>query len=87
MAFRLRWYFKVNLRELVYLCELRTTPQAHPNYRHLAQQMWRLVVGVHPTLGACGQFVDMSTPQALTRLGSEAAIDRKLSKLKDASLS
>jgi thymidylate synthase ThyX len=81
MAFRLRWYFKVNLRELIYLCELRTTSQAHPNYRHLAQQMWRQVCAIHPRLAACGKFVDLSAGTDLTRRSSEVAIDRKLSTL------
>lgn len=81
MAFRLRWYFKLNLRELIYLCELRTTPQAHPNYRYLAQQMWLGVLAVHPTLAAAGRFISLDDPQALARRQSESAIDRKLASL------
>src|SRR6266852_7525640 len=30
LAYRVRWFFRVNLRELYHLCELRTTPQGHP---------------------------------------------------------
>ena len=81
MAFRLRWYFKVSLRELVYLCELRTTTQAHPNYRWLAQRMWQHVLTVHPRLASCGQFIDLASGSELARRQSETAIARKLSSL------
>jgi thymidylate synthase ThyX len=80
MACRIRWYFKLSLRELVYLCELRTTAQAHPNYRHLAQQMWSQVVTAHPRLAACGTFIDFGGGDSLARRASEAAIDRKLAR-------
>ncbi|GAC1684259.1 MAG: FAD-dependent thymidylate synthase [Candidatus Dormibacteraceae bacterium] len=48
LAFRVRWYFRMNLREVYHLCELRTTPQGHPDYRWVAQEMFRRVAEVHP---------------------------------------
>jgi len=39
MAYNIRWYFHVNLRSLQWLCELRSSPQGHPAYRKVAQQM------------------------------------------------
>ena len=38
-AYKIRWYMKMNLREAVHLCELRTMPQGHPDYRFIAQEM------------------------------------------------
>ena len=38
-AYKIRWYMKMNLREAVHMCELRTMPQGHPDYRFIAQEM------------------------------------------------
>ena len=81
LAFRLRWYFRVNLRELYHLCELRTTPQGHPDYRWVAQEMFRLVSEVHPRLARYAQFVDMGPGDELERRRSERRIDEKLGAL------
>src|SRR5207247_10282338 len=51
LAFHVRWYFRANLREIYHLCELRTTPQGHPDYRWVAQEMFRLIAELHPRLG------------------------------------
>ena len=81
LAFRLRWYFRVNLREIYHLCELRTTPQGHPDYRWVAQEMFRLVKEVHPRLASYARFVDMGPGDELERRKSERRIDEKLSAL------
>ena len=81
-AFRLRWYFQANLREVFHLCELRTTPQGHPDYRHVAQEMFRRVQEVHPRLAAYARFVDLSPGDELERRASERRIDEKLAGLK-----
>jgi thymidylate synthase ThyX len=81
-AFRLRWYFQANLREVFHLCELRTTPQGHPDYRHVAQEMFRRVQEVHPRLAAYARFVDLSPGDELERRASERRIDEKLASLK-----
>ena len=78
LAFRLRWYFRVNLREIYHLCELRTTPQGHPDYRWAAQEMFRLVAAVHPRLARYAKFVDMGPGDELERRRSERRIDEKL---------
>ncbi len=69
-GYRLRWYFTINLRALVWLCELRTTAHGHPNYRRVAQGMYSEVKNVHPRLSKCFKFVDMNN-YALGRLDSE----------------
>jgi thymidylate synthase ThyX len=81
LAFRLRWYFRVNLREIYHLCELRTTPQGHPDYRWVAQEMFKLVAEVHPRLARYARFVDMGPGDELERRGSERRIDEKLNAL------
>ena len=81
IAFRVRWYFRVNLREIYHLCELRTTPQGHPDYRWVAQEMFRLVGEAHPRLARYARFVDMGPGDELERRQSERRLDEKLSAL------
>ena len=80
-SFRIRYYIKMNLREVYHLTELRSQKQGHPDYRKIAQQMKALVDGVHPTLTRYMQ-VDMNE-YALARLESEKRIDNKMAKLKE----
>jgi thymidylate synthase ThyX len=81
LAFHVRWYFRANLREIYHLCELRTTPQGHPDYRWVAQEMFRLVSEVHPRLARYATFVDMGPGDELERRRSERRIDERLSAL------
>jgi len=81
LAFHVRWYFRANLREVYHLCELRTTPQGHPDYRWVAQQMFLRVQEVHPRLAGYARFVDLSERDELERRASERRIDEKLSAL------
>jgi thymidylate synthase ThyX len=81
LAFRIRWYFRANLREVYHLCELRTTPQGHPDYRLVAQEMFRRVAEVHPRLARYAGFVDLGPGDELERRRSERRIDEKLSAL------
>jgi thymidylate synthase ThyX len=69
-AFRVRWYVTLNLREAVHVCELRSMPQGHPDYRLVVQEMWRRIEEVHPGLAAWGGFVNRDTYR-LGRLQSE----------------
>ena len=78
LAFHVRWYFRANLREVYHLCELRTTPQGHPDYRWIAQEMFRRVQDVHPRLAAYARFVDLGPGDELERRQSERKIDAKL---------
>jgi thymidylate synthase ThyX len=78
LAYRVRWYFRVNLREVFHLCELRTTPQGHPDYRWIAQEMFRRVTEVHPRLARFATFVDMGPGDELERRRSERRLDEKL---------
>jgi len=75
-AFRVRWYVTLNLREAVHLCELRSMPQGHPDYRLVVQEMWRRIEEVHPGLSAWGGFVNRDTYR-LGRLQSEMSTEWK----------
>ena len=77
-AYKVRWYMKMNLREAVHMCELRTMPQGHPDYRFIAQEIWRRIQEVHPTLAECGKFVDWKSYR-LGRLQSEMRTEFKKS--------
>ena len=81
LGYRVRWYFKASLREIYHLCELRTTPQGHPDYRLVAQQMFRRVYEVHPRLAQYARFVDLGPGDELERRASERRIDEKLKAL------
>jgi thymidylate synthase ThyX len=81
LAFHVRWYFRVNLREIYHLCELRTTPQGHPDYRWVAQQMYLRVRDVHPRLAEYARFVDLGAGDELERRRSEQRIDAKLDEM------
>jgi len=78
LAFRVRWYVRTNLREIYHLCELRTTPQGHPDYRWVAQEMFRRVTEVHPRLARYAAFVDLGPGDELERRRSERRLDEKL---------
>ena len=82
LGFRVRWYFKVSLREVIHLCELRTTPQGHPDYRHVAQEMFRRVQEAQPELARLAAFVDLGPGDELERRQSERRIDEKLKALR-----
>jgi len=46
-----RFYMKMNLREIVHLCELRSAKQGHPRYRWVAQEIAKAVTKKYPLLG------------------------------------
>lgn len=78
LAYRVRWFMKMNLREAVHIGELRTMPQGHPDYRIIVQEMWRNIEKVHPTLAFCAKFLDWQTYR-LGRLQSEIRTEYKRS--------
>jgi Thymidylate synthase complementing protein len=72
------WYIKMNLREALHMVELRTMPQGHPDYRFIAQEIWRKIQEVHPVLAECGKFIDWKS-YTLGRLQSEMRTEFKRS--------
>jgi len=79
-AYKIRWYMKMNLREALHMCELRTMPQGHPDYRFICQEMWRGIQSVHPTLAESAKFIDWEKYR-LGRLQSEMRTEFKKSAL------
>jgi thymidylate synthase ThyX len=79
-AYKIRWYMKMNLREAVHMCELRTMPQGHPDYRFICQEIWRKIQEVHSTLAESGKFMDWGKYR-LGRLQSEMRTEFKKSAL------
>jgi len=78
LAYRVRWYMRLSLREVYHLCELRTGVQGHPDYRQVAQEMFREVQRVHPRLAAYARFVDLEPTGELERRAAERRLDDKL---------
>jgi thymidylate synthase ThyX len=76
LAYRIRWYITCNLRQLYWLCELRSVPQGHQNYRRIVQKMYTDVKRVHPLLVKHMTFVDMND-YSLGRLTSEIEKEKR----------
>ncbi len=77
-AFRYPVIAHMNLREAAFFCELRATPQAHPDLRRIAISVYRNIEKVNPGLSPLIKFVDTGD-YALGRLKSEQRKERKLS--------
>lgn len=68
---RMRWSMGMNLREAEHLLELRTTPQGHPTYRRVCQEMASQILEAYPWAKKMLQFVDYGQYQ-WARADSEA---------------
>ncbi len=79
LAYRIRFNMNLNARSLMHLAELRSTPQGHPAYRTVAQQMHRLVADQagHKAIAAAMAFVDHSTEADLERLDAERRSEQR----------
>ncbi|HLT15968.1 MAG TPA: FAD-dependent thymidylate synthase [Acidimicrobiales bacterium] len=73
LAYRIRFYLHLNAREAMHLLELRTTPQGHPAYRVVGQEMHRLIAekAGHRAIAEAMRFVDHSPEPSLERLDAE----------------
>jgi len=62
----------------MHLIELRTTPQGHPVYRRVCQEMYRLIreQAGHAAIAGAMKFVDLS-PAATGRLEAERRTEVK----------
>jgi thymidylate synthase ThyX len=80
MAYRVRFYMDMNAREAMHVIELRTSPQGHPSYRRICQQMHTAIdeVAGHRAIAAAMTFADHSIVE-LERLQSERALEKKRS--------
>lgn len=80
LAYNIRYYMKMNLREAIHFCELRSMAQGHIDYRLVAQDMYKEIAKVHPVFGKHFNFMDMKK-YGLERLESEKKIDKKLEEI------
>ncbi len=73
LAYRLRFVIEMNARQSMHMLELRTSPQGHPAYRRVCQDMHRLIADEagHHALAAMMCFVDHSDETPLERLDAE----------------
>ncbi|MBI2550664.1 FAD-dependent thymidylate synthase [Candidatus Woesearchaeota archaeon] len=78
LAYHFRYLMQFNLREAYHLIELRSTPQGHPSYRHVVQEMFRQIKAVHPALVHYMKFANLDEFDALGRLKSELKKEEKL---------
>jgi thymidylate synthase ThyX len=84
LAHRVRYTVQLNARAAMHMLELRTTPQGHPEYRDVCQQMHRLIAekAGHRALAEMMRFVDHSGPDdepgySLGRLQAERRADER----------
>lgn len=67
LAFRKRALFKMDLAEVVYIAELRTSPAGHWSYRNVAWQMYEAVARQHPSLARYFRVHDVGQPVDLLK--------------------
>ncbi len=79
LAYRTRFQCWENLRECFWETELRSIPEGHPNYRHVAQQKFYLLKEVYPLI-AEHMLVNVGEYD-FARRGQEERIQKKLEQL------
>tara|TARA_Y100000588_G_C14240258_1_gene919024 strand:+ start:892 stop:2514 length:1623 start_codon:yes stop_codon:yes gene_type:complete len=81
MAYRIRFYMQMNAREAMHVIELRTSPQGHPSYRRVCQQMHRLIADKagHKAIAESMIFADHSEIE-LERLEAERSAEKRQKK-------
>ncbi|MEW6043824.1 MAG: FAD-dependent thymidylate synthase [Thermoproteota archaeon] len=75
-AYNYPFFMNLNLREASHLIELRTIPQGHRDYRHVAQKMFLAIQKAHPHLSHIIKFADLKSYE-LERFESEKRIEEK----------
>ncbi len=75
----------LDLREAAFFCEIRSTPQAHPDLRKIAIDMYMEIQKSNPSLAPLMKFVDQGE-YSLGRLKSEQNKERRLRDLNSGSI-
>lgn len=83
LAYRVRFNLNLNARAAMHLIELRSTPQGHPAYRTVAQQMHLAIAeqAGHHAIAEMMQFVNHATETDLERLDAERRAEARRSDL------
>jgi thymidylate synthase ThyX len=79
LAYKVRFVMHMNAREAMHLIELRTTPQGHPAYRQVAQEMHRQIAekAGHRAIAEAMEYVDHSPEPDLGRLEGERRAEER----------
>ena len=79
LAYRARFVMGMNAREATHVIELRSTPQGHPAYRAVVQEMHRLIAeqAGHHAVAKAMRFADHSPEPRLERLEPERRAERR----------
>lgn len=83
LGHKMRWKVTYNAREAFHFHELRTSPQGHPGYRKLVNQMHDAVANVHPLMAEAMKFVNQDEDPELARLAAERYTQFKLQEFND----
>ncbi|HEX9888743.1 MAG TPA: FAD-dependent thymidylate synthase [Nitriliruptorales bacterium] len=80
-AYRVRYTMQMNARAAMQMLELRSTPQGHPQYRRVVQEMHRLIRerAGHTLIADAMRYVDHGAAE-LERLESERAAEARRSR-------
>ena len=78
-SYKIRFNMNINARSAMHMIELRTTPQGHPSYREVGQEMHRLISeeAGHHVVAEMMKFVDHTDETDLERLQSERRAEEK----------
>ena len=79
LAYKIRFNMNINARSAMHMIELRTTPQGHPSYREVGQEMHRLIKeeAGHHIVAEMMKYVDLTDETDLERLASERRAEEK----------
>ena len=79
LAYKVRFVMDLNARAAMHMLELRTSPQGHPAYRTVAQQMHTLIAeqAGHRAVAELMRYVDHSAEPSLERLDAERRAEQK----------
>jgi thymidylate synthase ThyX len=77
-AYRIRYAMEMNARAAMHMIELRSTPQGHPTYRRVVQEMHRLIADEagHRAVAEAMAFVDHGAAE-LERLEAERRAEER----------
>ncbi len=79
LAYRVRFMFDLNARSAMHMLELRSTPQGHPAYRSVAQDMHTAIAETagHHAIAGMMNFVNHNSEADLERLEAERRAEQK----------
>jgi thymidylate synthase ThyX len=79
LAYKVRFVIDLNARAAMHMLELRSSPQGHPAYRKVAQDMHTLIAekAGHRAVARMMRYVDHDTEPSLERLAAERRAEQK----------